>query len=149
MGNLAYDRLGLCLVGLGRNDTTWSNLISWSLNQSQAQGAVEGSKFHVILVRFKIVFESSLFTKFETDMEYSPSLASVPHTLPLWNSDFVCMRVSLQVNKINVLFDRSTERNLQKGKMMMKVDSSQSCPPFSPLNYPKLKCVTKTVTSWG
>lgn len=103
MGNLACARLSLCLVGLGRSDTTWSKLISWSLNQSQAQGAVE---FHVILIRFKNML-SKLFTKFETNMEHGPNPASVPHTVPLWNSDFVCMRANLQVNKIMVSFLRS------------------------------------------
>lgn len=77
-------------------------------------------------------------------MELSPNPASVPHIVPLWKSDFVCMRANLQVNKINVLFEKSTERNLKKGKRM-KLGSSQCCPPFSSLNYPKLRHVTKTV----
>lgn len=67
----------------------------------------------MILIRFKTVFESKLFTKFETNMEHGPNPASVPHTVPLWNSDSVCMRANLQGNKINVLFEKSTERNFK------------------------------------
>lgn len=44
-------------------------------------------------------------------MEHGPNPASVPHIVPLWNSDFVCMRANLQVNKINVLFEKSREKN--------------------------------------
>lgn len=61
------------------------------------------------------MFESKLFTKFDTNMECGPNPANVAHIVPLWNSDFVWMRANLQVNKINVHFVKSTERNLKKG----------------------------------
>lgn len=100
----------------------------------------------MVLIKFKIMFESKLFTKFETNVDRGPNPASVLHTVLLWNCDFVCMRANLQVKLIKLMsFLRSQQKEIFKKGRRMKLDSSQHCPPFSSLNYPKIRHVTKTV----